>query len=109
MKAKGILLALVIFIFAACGITEKPVSEFAAVSHVDKGTPVSVMMTAYSTTLLADGVDHTRLRGAIADSINREITTASGMVRIYLAGDGSLALPDGTPVDLKMDENGEMS
>jgi len=108
MKAKGILFVFALALLFGCSAPEKPISEFAAVSQVESGTPVSVMMTAYSTTLLADGIAHTQLRVAIADSINREITTASGTVRIYVAGDGSLALPDGTPVDLKMDENGEM-
>jgi hypothetical protein len=107
MKAKGILFTLAFFIFAACGTTEKPVSEFASVSQVETGTPVSVMMTAYSTTLLADGVDHTRLRVAIADSINREITSVTGTVKIYIEGDGSLASRDGLPIQLEMDKDGE--
>jgi uncharacterized membrane protein affecting hemolysin expression len=35
--------------------SQKPSTEFASVSQVDSATAVAVQMTAYSTTLLADG------------------------------------------------------
>ena len=43
--------------------------DFSAVSRVDSGTAVSVMLSAYSTTLLADGMDHAPLRIAVTDAI----------------------------------------
>lgn len=107
MKAKGVFLVLTILFFAACSGPEKPVSEFAAVSQVESGTPVSVMMTAYSTTLLADGVDYTRLRIAVLDSINREITSAQGKVRVFVEGEGNLATMDNTLITLETDDKGE--
>lgn len=64
--------------------------DFAAISQVDSGKAVSVMLTAYSTTLLANGVDKTKLRIAVTDSLNREITSATDSVRLYVAGDGKV-------------------
>ena len=67
---------------------------------------MSVMTTAYSTTLLADGQDNTRLRIAIFDNRNREIASATGTVMVYLEGDGQLATQDGTPIALLSDDEG---
>ncbi|MCX6281181.1 MAG: glycosyl hydrolase 53 family protein [Bacteroidetes bacterium] len=58
------------------------------------GRPVSVMLTSYSTTLLANGKDHTRLRIALTDSLSREVTSAKDTVRVYISGDGKLAATD---------------
>jgi arabinogalactan endo-1,4-beta-galactosidase len=44
-------------------------------------------MTAYSTTLLADGKDKTLLRVAVTDFDGREITSADNSFRIYVDGD----------------------
>ena len=65
-------------------------------SQVKQGKPVSVMLTAYSTTLLANGRDHTRLRVAVTDSSMREIASASDSIRIYVTGDGKLKATDGS-------------
>jgi arabinogalactan endo-1,4-beta-galactosidase len=62
----------------------KPVSEFASVSQVDSATAVAVQMTAYSTTLLADGKDKTLLRITVIDSEGREITSATNALQIYV-------------------------
>jgi hypothetical protein len=107
MKSKSISFIMAILFLVGCSGPEKPVSEFASVSQVETGAPVSVMLTAYSTTLIANGQDQTRLRVAIADSINREITSVTGTVRIYIEGDGNLASSDGLPIQLETDENGE--
>jgi hypothetical protein len=67
--------------------SRRPSSEFASVSQVDSATPVAVQMTAYSTTLLADGKDKTLLRVAVTDADGREITSADNALRIYVEGD----------------------
>jgi beta-galactosidase len=79
---------------------------FDSVSRVTSGKAVAVMLTAYSTTLLANGTDHTRLRIAVTDSLSREITSADNTIRIYVTGDGSVAGPDGQKLVLKPDSAG---
>ena len=98
---------LILWIIVSCGEQTSQQQFVAEGSRVESGRPVSVMMTAYSTTLLADGKDEARLRIALLDSINREITTARGVVKIYLEGDASLRLVDGTVIELLTDEQGE--
>jgi hypothetical protein len=65
-------------------VSPKQVSEFASVSQVDSATAVAVQMTAYSTTLLADGNDNTLLRITVIDREGREITSASNSLQIYV-------------------------
>ena len=72
MKNRVYLLLGIIFLIN-CSRSGKETSEFALVSHVETGNPVSVMLTSYNTTLLANGEDKTDLRIAITDSLNREI------------------------------------
>jgi hypothetical protein len=57
-----------------CAPLESKASGFDSISRVKSGKPVSVMLTSYSTTLLANGKDQTRLRIAITD--------LTGMVRL---------------------------
>lgn len=80
-----------------------------SVSRVDSGNPVAVMMTAYSTTMLADGEDRTLLRVALTDSNGREITSASGKVRIYAEGDASLAGTGGEALTAAMTDTAGLS
>ena len=70
------------------GVTER--TDYGPVSRVDSGRPVAVMLTAYSTTLLADGNDSTLLRICVTDSAGREISSAANDIRIYLDGDASI-------------------
>jgi arabinogalactan endo-1,4-beta-galactosidase len=79
-----------------CGTDTEPRPDFSSVSRVDSGTAVSVMLTTYSTTLLANGRDWTKLRIAITDSIGREITSATDSIRVYVTGDGTITSLDGT-------------
>lgn len=90
-----------------CNRPEKNASEFDSVSRVESGKPVSVMLTSYSTTLLANGKDQTRLRIAVTDSSQREITTATDSIRIYVTGDGKVATPDGNDLVLRSDTAGK--
>lgn len=68
--------------------------------------PVAVMLTAYSTTLRANGRDRAALRVALIDSLSREIPEADDSIRVYVTGDGRLTTPDGTPLPLQPDTGG---
>lgn len=46
------------------------------------------MMTAYKTTLLADGKDQALLRLAVLDSSGKEISTADNFIQVYAEGQG---------------------
>jgi len=83
-------------ITAKTGDKEILTIDFTGVSQVETGKPVSVMLTCYSTTLIANGADQTRVWVALVDSINREITGANDSLRIYVTGDGEVTNPDGS-------------
>ena len=105
MKHLILLISIGIFLIH-CKPQQQQVSEFAQVSQVDSGKAVSVMMTAYSTTLLADGKDHTDIRIAVLDSVNREIISAQDSIRIYVEGDGKITFPDGSALQVGADTAG---
>jgi len=93
--------ATAVLVFAQCGPEVEPARElepapdYSSASRVDSGTAVSVMLTAYSTTLRANGEDWTKLRVAVTDSTGREIASAEDSVRIYVTGDGRVTALDG--------------
>ncbi len=92
---------------AACRPSDSlPAPDFSAISRVDSGKPVGVMLTAYSTTLRADGRNWTPLRIAIIDSLSREIRSATDSVRIYLDGQGTLTSMQGRPLVMTDDTGG---
>lgn len=66
--------------------------DYTQLSRVDSGRAVAVMLTAYSTTLLADGKDNTLLRVAVTDSAGREISSAANSMSIYLEGDADISM-----------------
>lgn len=102
MNNQIIISVLFIILLAFCKPAERHqavVSEFEEVSQVDSGRAVAVMLTAYSTTLVADGKDNTMLRVAVTDSAGREIRSASNEIRIYINGDGMVT---GTGPDVEL-------
>jgi beta-galactosidase len=109
MKLLKFIPILLVFILPQCQIPQKKnePSKFASVSQVETGKAVSVMLTAYSTTLLADGKDNTRLRIAVTDSLSREITSASDSIQIYVSGQGKVSWPDGKDLEVRMDTAGK--
>jgi beta-galactosidase len=98
--------AAVSLLFVRCTTDVRQVPDFSSVSRVDSGVPVSVMLTAYSTTLPANGEDWTKLRIAITDSLGREITSATEPVRVYVSGDGTVTALDGTELPVQTDTAG---
>ncbi len=107
MKTVKSLCLIAILLTSGCQEPAPFVSEFDSASRVASGKPVSVMLTSYSTTLLADGSDHTRLRIAVTDSLDREITTASHPVHLYVTGNGRVAAADGSELPHQTDSTGQ--
>jgi len=107
------LLPLSMFLLAtlfSCRSPETPSgadTEYAAVSRIDSGKAVSVMFTAYRTTLIASGEDHTLLRVAVTDSLGREIRSADDTIHIYVDGDAVLTGTEGQNLPLATDTAGK--
>lgn len=107
MKASAIILtAAAASLCVQCGTDSSKAPDFSSVSRVDSGRAVAVMLTSYSTTLLADGQDWTKLRIAVTDSMGREITSAGDSVRIYVTGDGTITSLDGKSLPVLADTAG---
>lgn len=108
MKIQCALLCAGILLVGGCKPPVGEPSEFASVSRVESGKAFSVMLTAYSTTLIANGTDQTRLRIAVIDSLSREITSASDSLRVFVTGDGAVKNQDGTTPVMKQDTGGRI-
>jgi arabinogalactan endo-1,4-beta-galactosidase len=87
------------------GQTKK--NEFSSVSQVKAGKPVGVIMTTYTTTMIANGKDQTLIRAFVVDSAGRQITTAKVPVRISVTGDAMITgTENGIPISRVKSENG---
>jgi beta-galactosidase len=107
MKASSIVLTVTAgLVCVGCRTDSTRAPDFSAVSRVDSGTAVAVMFTTYSTTLLADGRDWTKLRIAVTDSMRREITSATDSIRVYVTGDGAITSLDGSSLPVLTDSAG---
>ncbi len=106
MKRCKIILFLLTVIIGQGYIQETKGCVFIGTNGDEPGKPVAVMLTCYSTTLLANGTDKTRLRIAVTDSNGSEITSASDTIRVYIAGDGRLTAASGRDLVLQTDSGG---
>jgi arabinogalactan endo-1,4-beta-galactosidase len=107
MKTSSIILsAMAGLLCVQCGTDSNKPPDFSSVSRVDSGRAVAVMLTSYSTTLLANGNDWTKLRIAVTDSMGREITSASDSIRVYVSGDGMITSLDGESLPVLTDTAG---
>jgi len=106
LHLKPVLVLIGIACLTQCKNPVPETREFDAVSRVDTGQPVSVMLTTYSTTLLADGKNQTRLRIALTDSLSREITSVSDSISVFISGEGTLTTPEGKELVLIDDTAG---
>jgi arabinogalactan endo-1,4-beta-galactosidase len=109
MKKTVFLLIVAVMFLPQCVRTGKSikVSEFASVSQTAYGKPVGVVMTTYTTTMLADGKGQTLIRACVIDSAGREITTANVPITISITGDAEIAgTKNGIPVTFVKTENG---
>jgi len=106
MKTTMFTLVIAIAMMVQCSSPKTKPIDYSSVSQVKTGAPVSVMLTSYSTTLLANGSDHARLRIAITDSLNREITSATNPVQLFVSGDGKVTALDGSDLVMQTDTSG---
>lgn len=107
MKKLFAILLLAVVGLSQCSPPATQSTNFDAVSRVESGTAVSVMLTAYSTTLVANGVDRTRLRVALTDSLSREISTATDSIRVYVTGNAFLSGSNGEDLLFRTDTSGQ--
>ena len=92
--------AIALLIFIQCSSERKdPASakDWSSAYSVETGIPVSVGLSAYRTTMLADGKDEARIRVAVTDSAGKEIRNATTPIRIYIDGDASVAAANEGP------------
>lgn len=100
-----LLLSVLVMLLSQCSQTSQVVSEQENVDRIESGSPINVMLTAYSTTLLAS--DTTLLRVALTDEKAREISTANDSIRIYIFGDGFLLDEQSNPLEIQRDSLGD--
>jgi beta-galactosidase len=109
MKRTFTCLFILLALFAQCKRSDnaKNQSKYAAVSSVESGKPVGVVMTTYKTTMLANGKDETIIRAFVVDSAGKEIKTAKLPIQISISGDAKITgTKNGVPLTLKKTENG---
>jgi len=106
MKLTNLSVLFVLALLIQCNSPVTNTYEFTSISSVDKGIPTNVMLTSYSTTLIANGEDETRLRIAVIDSAGREITSATNTIQVYLTGEGNIVANDGNDIQIKQDTLG---
>ncbi|HUW93425.1 MAG TPA: glycosyl hydrolase 53 family protein [Bacteroidales bacterium] len=76
--------------------TQQNYKDWSSTYQVDTGVPVSIAITTYKTTMLANGKDHVLIRATAIDSTGKEIRNADLPIHIYITGDATVAeLPDG--------------
>jgi beta-galactosidase len=74
--------------------------------QVPTGVPVRVVMTAYKTTMLADGGDETLLRICLADSNGMEILDANRTIQVHVHGEATIHRGNGEPMEHRRNEDG---
>jgi arabinogalactan endo-1,4-beta-galactosidase len=80
-------------------------SKYAAATSVESGKPVGIVLTAYKTTMIANGKDETIIRVFVVDSAGREIRTAEVPIQISVNGDAKITgTKNGIPVEFKKTE-----
>lgn len=94
-------------LLAGCHHEVKKPAGYASVRQVETGKPVNVMLTSYSTTLRANGSDQTLMRVTLADSLGREILSATDTIRVTLDGEGRLTAKSGEELALEADTAGK--
>jgi hypothetical protein len=88
-------------------VAQTPTAEFAAAEQVETGRPTALVLSAYATTMLADGADEALIRAFVVDSAGRQILSADRALHIYVVGDATIARPaDGYRLERRTDNEG---
>lgn len=97
---------IVLIMLVRCAGPVRELKDYRGEYTVDKGKPVSVMLTAYSTTLLANGTDRVNLHVTVTDILSRQITSASDSIFLYMDGEGALQDIRGNLLPMQTDSTG---
>ncbi len=111
MKSKALFLLTLSILVVQCRTeTKKEVlpMTWTSVYQSDTGTAATVVLTAYKTTLLADGKDETLLRICLADRDGIEIRSANCPIRIYVNGNAGIRRENGEMLEYLLDEEGHV-
>lgn len=103
LVTRNLLFAAASLLLSRCTQPAPETSSYQEDYTTAQGKAVSVMLTAYSTTLIANGKDKTGLHVALTDSLNRQILSATDTVRIYVNGGGTLTDANGKELTMKPD------
>ena len=108
MKSKALLFLSVCTLVSQCKTDTKKVESttWAPYYQVDSGIPATVVMTAYKTTMLADGKDETPLRICLANREGIEIRNASRSIEIHVDGNGGVINENGDELEYRIDGEG---
>lgn len=106
MKNVLLITTAIIFLLFQCKNPVEQTGEYTGITRIDSGKAYSIMLTAYSTTLIANGKDQTRLRIAVTDSISREIISAGDTVRLHVTGDARIYTSEGKEPIYSSDTSG---
>ncbi len=106
MKTISVFLLIVFLLSVQCKQDVRPVSKYIAERSVESGRPAGLILSAYGTTMIANGKDETLIRAFVTDSAGREITSAELPLEISITGDATIAgTSGGVPVEFDRTEN----
>jgi beta-galactosidase len=107
MKRSTTLLIIILSLFVQCKRSGKNIHKYAAERSVESGKPVGLILSAYKTTMIANGKDETLIRAFVVDSAGREITSAEMPIEISIRGDAKITgTKNGIPVEFKNSAEG---
>lgn len=99
MKKTASILIILLSLFVQCN-TERNAPNYVAERSVETGKPVSLILSAYKTTMIANGTDETLIRAFVTDSAGLEITSAELPIQISIRGDAKITgTKSGIPVE----------
>ncbi len=105
-QAVVIMVAVALFMIQCSEPAPQALTSYKLAYQVQTGNPVNVMLTAFSTTLVANGTNFTNLRIALSDTASRQILDRTDTVQVFIFGDGMLTNEQNKPLALTTDSTG---
>jgi beta-galactosidase len=93
----AVVIALTLLMGCRPSITEEEPPDYKSYYQVDTGKPVGMILSAYKTTMLANGMDETKLRVTVSDSTGKEISSANLPFQVMITGDAKILAVEGSP------------
>jgi arabinogalactan endo-1,4-beta-galactosidase len=107
MKTTITILIIISALSVQCKRVEKSILKYAVERSVESGKPAGLILSAYKTTMIANGKDETLIRAFVVDSAGREITSAEIPLEISISGDAKITrTKNGIPVEYIKTEEG---